>query len=311
MKSEPFSAIQRRDFLKLAGATTVISLTHTAAAVPAGRISVIVDSADSVASGASVNWAVGQLRKALASKGAKCEIAHSIDEASGSSLCIVVAGAGSDLAKGFPHSGAALSSPESLRLAPGKLGQMPAVLVSAIDTRGYVYGLLELTERAQFYPDPMAALHLTKAIEEKPANDTRCVSRYICSEIEDKSWYHDKEFWPRYLDTLVASRFNRFTLAYGLEYDFPRGVTDDYIHLPYPWLFEVPGYEGVRVMQLKSPEGRDLPSPVQLTAEERSKNFEMLKYIAAETGARGLHFQLGIWTHAYKWTDSPKAVSQH
>ncbi len=31
------------------------------------------------------------------------------------------------------------------------------------------------------------------------------------------------------------------------------------------------------------------------------------KFIAAETGARGLHFQLGIWTHAYQWTDSPHA----
>ena len=33
----------------------------------------------------------------------------------------------------------------------------------------------------------------------------------------------------------------------------------------------------------------------------------MLRFIAAETAARGLHFQLGIWTHAYEWTDSPHA----
>ncbi len=307
MKSDLYSAIQRRDFLKLAGATTVVGLTRTASAATSGKISVIVDSSDPVASGAPVTWALGQLRKALASKGAKCELVTAPDQASGSSLCIVVAGAASDLAKGFPHAAQELLAPESLRLAPGTLSKLPAVLVSAVDTRGYLYGLLELAERVQFNADPMAALHLTHAIQEQPANDTRCVSRYICSETEDKSWYHDKEFWPRYLDTLVASRFNRFTLAYGLEYDFPRGVTDDYIHLPYPWLFEVPGYEGVRVMQLKSADGHDLPSPVQLTADERAKNFEMLKFIAAETGARGLHFQLGIWTHAYKWTDSPKA----
>ena len=31
------------------------------------------------------------------------------------------------------------------------------------------------------------------------------------------------------------------------------------------------------------------------------------KFIAAQTAARGLHFQLGIWTHAYQWTDSPNA----
>ena len=29
--------------------------------------------------------------------------------------------------------------------------------------------------------------------------------------------------------------------------------------------------------------------------------------IAAETARRGLEFQLGIWTHAYQWTDSPKS----
>jgi hypothetical protein len=36
-------------------------------------------------------------------------------------------------------------------------------------------------------------------------------------------------------------------------------------------------------------------------------NMEMLRFVAAETGARGLHFQLGIWMHAYRWTTSPNA----
>ena len=307
MRSDPYSAIQRRDFLKLAGATTVVGLTRTAAAAPSGKVSVIVDSSDPVASGAPVTWAVGQLRKALASKGAKCELVNSPDQVSGSSQCIVVAGAASALAKGFPRAAQELAAPGSLRLAPGTLSKLPAILVSAVDTRGFVYGLLELAERVQFNADPRSALHLAHAIQEQPANDTRCVSRYFCSEMEDKSWYYDKDFWPRYLDTLVVSRFNRFTMAYGLEYDFPRGVTDDYLHLPYPYFFEVPGFRGVRVMQLKNPDGTDRPSPIPLSTEERDKNFEMLKFIAAETGARGLHFQLGIWTHAYKWTDSPNA----
>src|ERR1019366_5341851 len=52
--------------------------------------------------------------------------------------------------------------------------------------------------------------------------------------MEDKPWYYDKAFWSRYLDLLVAARFNRFTFSYGLEYDFPRGVTDDYFHFPSP-----------------------------------------------------------------------------
>jgi hypothetical protein len=307
MTQDPTSAIQRRDFLKIAGAVTVSSLAPAALAAPGSRISILVDAGDPVASAGPVKRAAAQLRKALAAKGATCEMIQSADQAKGASLCVLAAGSSSQLASGFPKAGAEITSPEGLRMAPGTLSGAPAILVSAIDQRGYIYGLMELAERVAFNDDPSAALHLSETIEEKPANEIRCVSRYFCSEMEDKSWYYDKDFWRGYLDTLVASRFNRFTMAYGLEYDFPRGVTDDYIHLPYPYLFDVPGYEGVHVLQLASPDGKVLPAPVKLSQEEKAKNFEMLRFIAAETGARGLHFQLGIWTHAYKWTDSPKA----
>jgi len=306
MTLDVLSAMQRRDFLKLAGATTVFGLTRGAFAASSGRVAVLIDAENSAALGGPVSWAADQLKKALAAKSVQCEIVHTPEQAAGSAFCIAVAGIGSGMAKGF-QPGGELAGAESLRLAPGRVGDVPAVLVSANDARGFIYGLLELAERAQFGPDPVAALHVNAAIEEKPANEVRCVSRYFCSELEDKPWYYDKEFWPRYLDTLVASRFNRFCFAYGLEYDFPRGVTDDYLHLPYPYLVEVPGYPDVRVMQLRSPEGQVLPTPVPLSAEERNRNFEALKYIAAETGKRGLQFQLGIWTHAYEWTASPNA----
>jgi hypothetical protein len=69
----------------------------------------------------------------------------------------------------------------------------------------------------------------------------------------------------------------------------------------------VPGYPEVRVIQLAAADGSRLSTPVEISKAERDKNFEMLRYIAEETGARGLHFQLGIWTHAYQWTDSPSA----
>ncbi|MGH9573048.1 MAG: hypothetical protein ACRD40_05895 [Candidatus Acidiferrales bacterium] len=250
--------------------------------------------------------AMERVRRALETKGVSCSAAQTVEAAEGSSICIVAAGPDSQLAQGFPRN-AALVAPESLRLSPGKFGSSAAVLVSARDVRGFVYGLLELAERVQFGPDPMLALHFAQVVEEKSANEVRSVGRYFCSEIEDKPWYYDKNFWSGYLDTLVACRFNRLNFAYGLEYDFPRGVTDDYFHFVYPYLLDVPGYPDVRVMQLASPDGTKLVSPVPLSKEERAKNFEMLRYIAAETGARGLHFQLGIWTHAYQWTDSPNA----
>jgi hypothetical protein len=306
MNSRTLSAIQRRDFLKLVGSATVCGLTHAAAADPAGRVTIVIDPEIAAASSGPVHWAATRLQKALAQKGVDCRIASSVADAAGSSICVVVAANDAKITKGF-GSGGTLEVPESLRIAPGRIDSSTATLVSATDTRGFVYGLLELAERAEHSADPIAALHLGEAAVEQPANEIRCVSRYFCSEVEDKPWYYDKEFWPRYLDTLAACRFNRFCLAYGLEYDFPRGVTDDYLHLPYPYLVDVPGYRQVRVVQLRSPEGKMLPSPIALTAEERNRNFEALKFIASETSARGLHFQLGIWTHAYEWTDSPNA----
>ena len=300
------SAMERRDFLKLAGAAAAVSLTHTASARATGRVAIVIDGGNASASSGPARWAAGQLRKAIAAKNLHCEIVGSVQEAAGSVFCVVVASADSELARGFaPQS--ELRGPESIRFTPGHVGDAQALLVSATDPLGFVYGLTELAERAQSSSDAVSALHQGAAVEERPANEIRCVSRYFCSEIEDKPWYYDREFWPRYLDTLVASRFNRFCLAYGLEYDFPRGVTDDYLHLPYPYLVDVPGYSDVRVMQLRSPEGKLLPAPVALSRDERNRNLEALKFIAAETGARGLQFQLGIWTHAYEWTASPNA----
>ena len=46
---------------------------------------------------------------------------------------------------------------------------------------------------------------------------------------------------------------------------------------------------------------------VPLPDAERDRNLEMLRFISEETARRGLHFQLGLWTHAYQWTQSPNA----
>ena len=132
------------------------------------------------------------------------------------------------------------------------------VTASGSDVRGYVYALLELAERVQFGDDPRTALSRCRAGLEKPANEIRSVGRYFCSELEDKPWFYDKDFWPGYLDVLAASRFNRFCLAFGLEYDFPRGVTSDYLHFPYPYLVDVPGYD-VRVCNLPRRTARCCP----------------------------------------------------
>ena len=306
MSADAASNIARRDFLKLASAVAARGLAPVSLAAGTNHICWILDPENPTASSAPVKRAAEKLRHALASKGVGCAIGQSAEGAAGSSLCVVVAAPESQLARTFPG-GSALTAPESFRLSPGKVGGVPAILIAAADVRGFIYGLLELAERVHFNANPLLALELKHVLEEKPANEVRCVSRYFCSEMEDKLWYYDKDFWTGYLDLLVAARFNRFTFSYGLEYDFPRGVTDDYFHLPYPYLIDVPGYPDVRVLQLAAPDGTRLAAPVEIGKAERDKNFEMLRSIARETGARGLHFQLGIWTHAYQWTDSPNA----
>ena len=299
--------IERRDFLKLAGVAAAGGWSRAGGAATAGGFFVVLDAADPVASSGPVRRAAERLCSAAASKGATANVVTALQDAAGASFIVIVAGPRSELAKHFSHANGELTGAESLRLTPGQVEHAQAVLVQGSDARGFIYGLLELAERVQFGAELKSALHLEHPVEERPANEWRSVGRYFCCELEDKPWYYDKEFWRGYLDALVASRFNRFCFAFGLEYDFPKGVTDDYFHLPYPYLVDVPGYAGVKVVQLKTPDGTRLATPGVVSAEEKARNLAMLKFIAAETGTRGLDFQLGIWTHAYAWTDSPEA----
>src|ERR1700677_3881614 len=103
MAFDPISTMQRRDFLKLTGAATAFSLTHHALAGTERRVSVIVEGRDPCAIGDPIQWAAGQLRKALLAKGVRCEIVESPDQAAGSSLAVLVAGPTSRLAQGFPQ----------------------------------------------------------------------------------------------------------------------------------------------------------------------------------------------------------------
>src|ERR1700677_4711527 len=115
MASDPNSRMQRRDFLKLTGAATAFGFTHRGLASTGGRVSVIVAAGDPCAIGDPIYWAVGQLRKALVSKGVACDMVQSPEQAAGSTLVVLVAGPGSPLAQDFPHADP-LDHPESLRL---------------------------------------------------------------------------------------------------------------------------------------------------------------------------------------------------
>lgn len=293
MPDSSFYTVKRRTFIKLvsaAASTTVVKLAHAA---PTKRIVILIEKGSSVASSEPVLWAVGKLQKSLTSKSIAFEMEASGSSADAASMTILVATPASQYARNFINV-PSLETPESLALIPGTVSNTPALLVCANDVRGLVYGILELADRVDHGDNSVDSLHLIHPIIETTPNKIRSVARAFCSEIDDKPWFYDRTFWETYLDGLAASRFNRFNLALGFGYDFPRGVTGDYLHFPYPYLVEVPGYENVRV---------DPP----LASGERERNLEALKFIAAETAKRGLQFQLGLWTHAYAWTDSPKS----
>ncbi|MFL6602533.1 MAG: hypothetical protein ACJ8R9_14525 [Steroidobacteraceae bacterium] len=281
-----FHKPSRRGFLKLSAALAAASsakLAHSGDGP--GHIAINTDNSALVRS-EPVQYALGVLREATTA-------AHLTDDRAAAALHIHIALPDSLLAKPFSRS-SSVTHGETVALIPGTHMGKPAILVTGVDARGIVYGLLELADRVRSSPDPLSSLHLPMPLIETSPNKVRSVSRGFCSEVEDKPWYYDRAFWTSYLDTLAAARFNRFALTFGLGYDFPRGVTGDYLHFPYPYLVEVPGYEEVHVEPALQP-------------GERQRNLEALQFIAAETTRRGLEFQLGLWTHAYQWTDSPNS----
>ena len=277
----------RRTFFKLTAAATSLTAANLARAISAGdSIILIADGDEALVKSEPVQWALAELHRACVGKGI-------IPSTSSSKMAIVVAPLSSPLATGFERL-PAITQPESTVILPGRYRNVPAVLVTGIDVRGFIYGLLELADRIRLNDDPLGALHLTAPIFETTPNKVRSVARAFLSEIEDKSWFYDRTFWAHYLDMLAYARFNRFNFALGFGYDFPRGVTGDYFHFPYPYLVELPAYSGVAIEPTLAP-------------GERQRNLETLQFIAEQTALRGIDFQLGIWTHAYRWTDSPHA----
>ena len=260
--------------------------------LPAREVRIAADPGDPVASSPPVAWAIGELERALAGRVRVDRTARN-DPGVRPELSIVAAGGrspeASALLDGTDHR--VPSVPESFALLPLGLDD-DTVLATSVDPRGLVYALLELVDRVDHAPDPLDALRPERLLIEQPVNAVRSVIRAFCSEVEDTGWFSSHAFWRGYLTHLVSQRFNRFSLTLGLGYNFPWNVTDAYLYFAYPFLVSVPGYR-VRVPQLAD--------------DERDRNLEMLRFISDEATARGLDFQLGLWTHAFEWIDSPDA----
>jgi hypothetical protein len=266
--------------------------------MPVKTLLIVRDPADPVAHEPAVGRAVERLREALSRRGVSARGLERLDADGELSTvdepCVLVAG-DQNAAATHVLNGAGVRiprTPEALGLVPGRLGDRSVLLASGTDARGLAYAVLELADRVIHGEDPLAAVWVPTPLVEKPANVVRSVARLFTNELLDKPWFYDKGFWRRYLSELIDHRFNRFSLTLGLGYNFPHRVSDVYLHFAYPFLVSVAGYN-VRVPQLSD--------------AEREKNLEMLRFISGEAVARGLQFQLGLWTHGYEWTEGSTA----
>jgi hypothetical protein len=275
--------MNRRSFLKqtglAAGVTTVESLRGATQGV-----SIVVDPGDPIASAAAPSWAVHTLQDAFSAQGITAKIYPRIGDAPGSGRRIIVAGMENSSARQILKA-ANISlprGPEGLCLTMGNTGGKSALLAGGTDERGLVYAVLELADRVKHD----SSLDIKSPIVEKPANNIRSCARCFVSDIEDKSWFYDRALWADYLTMLATHRFNRFNLTFGIGYNSARNIPDSYLYFSYPFLMAVPGYD---------------VTAVGLSNAERDRNLETLKFISEQTVARGLQFNVALWSHAYEW----------
>lgn len=284
----------RRNFIKTTALVTfgtVLAPNAIACAIEnKGSISMLLLPEDSIASSKPAVWAVEELRTALQNQGVNIQMVNKLEDAD--DFCIVVSGTGTKIARTiFNQQNITVpNEPESLGLVQTVMDNRTVLLASGTDARGLVYALTELADRVKCLETDRAALEFSSTVLEKPASKTRSVLRNFSSEVEDKVWFYDKEYWTDYLDTLAYSRINRLNFSMGMAYNSVQNVKDGYLVFPYPFFVKVPGYE---------------VSASGLSDEEQSRNLEILKFVGKESTKRGVQLQLGIWTLAYDWDRSP------
>ena len=291
------ATVSRRDFFRLSAGTFGALGAASPPATRAGEnrdVAIVIDPADRGAATPAIAWAVDQLKTALAQHSVALQRLRAIGEASATTLCIIAATRDLPVAtQTLREAGVAVPhAPESLVLLTATLAGRQGLVACGADSRGLTYALLELADRIRCGQRPETALTCDGPLSERPHNRVRSIGRLFVSDVEDKPWFHDRDFWPPYLSMLAAQRFNRFQLGLGIGYDSLHAVRDAYLLFAYPFLLSVPGYS-VRA--------------VNLPDDERERNLEMLQFIGRETVKRGMDFQLGIWTHGYEWVDSPHA----
>jgi hypothetical protein len=140
--------------------------------------------------------------------------------------------------------------------------------ITGADPRGLMYGLLAVAEQIRteglFTPQQAA-----------PKTPIRGIRYFLHNEDLERDWYYSHEYWDEYLSMLARNRFNRFNLVFAHQ--------TDYLAPPYPFWMDLPEFPTIRARNL--------------SAAQRERNLEMLRYISQGAAGRGIDFTLGVWEH--------------
>ncbi len=171
------------------------------------------------------------------------------------------------------------SGAEALVIHRTRYRGKPTILIAGSDDRGLMYALLDVADRIGWAGDPNDPLSEIHDTAESPYVSERALSIYTMHRACFESRFFDEDYWARYLDMLAENRFNSFVLIFGYE-------NAGYFAPPYPFLFDVDGFEDVRV--------------VGLSKQQQRRNLDSLNRLIEMTHERGLNFTLGIWDHIYR-----------
>jgi hypothetical protein len=151
--------------------------------------------------------------------------------------------------------------------APGAY-ELSGSTIRASDSRGLMYGLLEAADQIR----TSGRLH---SMRENPAVAIRGIRIFIHNEDLDRPWYYSHAYWDDFFSMLAHDRFNRFNLVFAHQ--------TDYLAPPYPFWVDVAEFPSIRARNL--------------TAAQRQKNLETLRFISQDAVDHGIDFTLGIWEH--------------
>ena len=235
------------------------------AAEPPRTLSIVTDPTP----GRAVRHGIGKLTAAIRAQGWNVEVVNSAAAATGVRRIVATT-----------HSAGKLTAPESLAISClPQTGGQPVLSLQGADDRGLMFAALDTAERVAWAKDAADPLAEIRDVTEQPVVRDRTLSVYTMNRAQWESRFYDERYWEKYFDMMAANRFNRFLIVFGYE-------NGGFLAPPYPYFFNTPGFDGVRMNNL--------------TPEQQRRNLAALNRLIEIAHDRGINVSLGIWDHIFR-----------